>query len=214
MRNNWRLVPHSQPRLRYQLAGRRRDLRRLLLLQTTVTIAGNDQATTSSAESTMSPQEHLSPLPSTPSHLSFNGIGNPNSKTLAVIEVGIQDEAKITVYCPRAYPDRFSWKDPYALDRCQVPDNDFPSYRLHISAKIGHLEFSIELLKRKPELAEELDGMIKLEALKVMVNCSCVDEILNAEDSEGNPSCILQLLANNLRLSNFFSRAGSWITTR
>ncbi|GAB2250879.1 hypothetical protein Droror1_Dr00017129 [Drosera rotundifolia] len=71
----------------------------------------------------------------------------------SVYNAAVEGDAKLLITLLR--------QDPYVLDRCQVPDNGFPSSPLHISAKLGHLEFSIELLKRKPELAEELDGMTK-----------------------------------------------------
>ncbi|GAB2222995.1 hypothetical protein Droror1_Dr00017128 [Drosera rotundifolia] len=194
----------------------------------------------------------------------------------SVYDAAVEGDAKLLISLLQ--------QDPYVLDRCQVPDNGFPSSPLHISAKLGHLEFSNELLNRKPELAEELDGITnscplhlasanghleivkvlvatspgmclsrdsqgrnplhlaalkgwvdvveeldrempqaarekvgdgggsvlhlcvkfsRLEALKVLVNCFCDDEILNAKDADGNSILHLAVACKQLEVIQF-----------
>ncbi|KAH9603879.1 hypothetical protein KSS87_013567 [Heliosperma pusillum] len=49
-------------------------------------------------------------------------------------------------------------KDPLILDRLSIKKHgNFTQTPLHVSANLGHWEFTREILSRKPELAEELD---------------------------------------------------------
>ncbi|GAB4854503.1 hypothetical protein Ancab_023085 [Ancistrocladus abbreviatus] len=49
-------------------------------------------------------------------------------------------------------------EDPLILDRCCISEGRFATSALHIAAERGHLEFSLQILNRKPELAEQLDS--------------------------------------------------------
>ncbi|GAB4854516.1 hypothetical protein Ancab_023096 [Ancistrocladus abbreviatus] len=49
-------------------------------------------------------------------------------------------------------------EDPLILDRCCISEGRFAASALHIAAERGHVEFSLQILNRKPELAEQLDS--------------------------------------------------------
>ncbi|GAB4854513.1 hypothetical protein Ancab_023093 [Ancistrocladus abbreviatus] len=49
-------------------------------------------------------------------------------------------------------------EDPLILDRCCISKGKFATSALHVAAERGHLEFSRQMLNRKPELAEQLDS--------------------------------------------------------
>ncbi|XP_021739128.1 ankyrin repeat-containing protein BDA1-like [Chenopodium quinoa] len=55
-------------------------------------------------------------------------------------------------------------QDPLILDRCIIQNSGLP---LHVAAKAGHLEFLSEILRRKPELAEEVDQSKGLSPLHI-----------------------------------------------
>ncbi|XP_074294425.1 uncharacterized protein LOC141622277 [Silene latifolia] len=49
-------------------------------------------------------------------------------------------------------------EDPLILDRLSIKKHEnFTQTPLHVSANLGHWEFTSEILRRKPEMAEELD---------------------------------------------------------
>lgn len=49
-------------------------------------------------------------------------------------------------------------EDELILDRCMITSSFRDTTPLHVAAMLGHAEFSFELLRRKPELAGELDS--------------------------------------------------------
>ncbi|XP_021723963.1 ankyrin repeat-containing protein At2g01680-like [Chenopodium quinoa] len=49
-------------------------------------------------------------------------------------------------------------EDPLILDRCNIENSSrVMQSPLHVAANLGHLDFIIEILRRKPEIVEELD---------------------------------------------------------
>ncbi|GMG99146.1 hypothetical protein Nepgr_000986 [Nepenthes gracilis] len=48
-------------------------------------------------------------------------------------------------------------EDPLILNRYEVSKGNSAGSPLHVVAKLGHVRFATEILRRKPELAEQLD---------------------------------------------------------
>lgn len=70
--------------------------------------------------------------------------------------------------------------DPFILDRCMTEKSGcFMQSPLHIAANLGHLEFTKEIICRKPELAEELDHLKRWSPLH-MASAKVYLEIVEA----------------------------------
>ncbi|XP_074272961.1 uncharacterized protein LOC141596651 [Silene latifolia] len=69
-------------------------------------------------------------------------------------------------------------EDPLILDRCVIEkSNRYMQSPLHVAASLGHLDFTTEILRLKPELAKQLDQSIRSSPLHLAAEKGHLDVV-------------------------------------